>query len=48
MLQHMARDSAQEQLAEARMRIGAHYQQVTVEILGCREEALRQLCCSRR
>jgi hypothetical protein len=35
----MARYPAQEQLAEARMRIGAHYQQVTVKILRCREQA---------
>ena len=37
-LEHMARNTAQDQLTEARVRIGTHYEQVTGKFIGRRQQ----------
>ena len=38
MLEHMARDTTQDHLADARVGIGTHYEQVTVKLIGRRQK----------
>jgi hypothetical protein len=38
MLEHMARDTTQDHLADARVGIGTHYEQVTVKLMGRRQK----------
>ena len=38
MLEHMARDAPQDHLADARVGIGTHYEQVTVKLIGRRQK----------